>query len=81
MVPGKEFLPLAVAVETGRMCRAVAVEVEPADPAILFPDFLLLITDGGNVACDCSMPADVASPVWNTAPDSRRSRSRGRPES
>jgi hypothetical protein len=66
MVPGKEFLPLAVAVETGRMCRAVAVEVEPADPAILFPDFLLLITDGGNVACDCSVPDEAPSPVWNT---------------
>jgi hypothetical protein len=27
---------------------------------------LLPIIDGGNVACDCSMPADAGSPVWKT---------------
>ncbi len=48
-------------------CAAVAVPgAVEIDPAILFPDFLLPIIDGGNVACDCSMPADAGSPVWKT---------------
>jgi hypothetical protein len=66
MLPGRAFVPLRAAVEHCRMCRKIAREVEPDDPAILFPDFLFPITDVGNVACDCSVADEAPSPVWNT---------------